>query len=89
MFVVVVVACDMLHVLDEAQCRARGGKGRITQYRTGHSNDRDWTKLGDWTIILLMEIDGRIPAPVEVGILSHYFFFYIPGGAGFRNHQQY
>ena len=39
----------MSHVLDEAQCRARGGKGRITQYRTGHSNDRDWNKAGDWT----------------------------------------
>lgn len=44
--VVVVVVCFMLHVLDEAKCRARGGKGRITQYRTGHYNARDWTKLG-------------------------------------------
>ena len=32
-------------------------------------------------------VDGRNPAPVEVGSLSHYLqstsFFYISGGAGF------
>ena len=36
-------------------------------------------------------VDGRNPATVEVGSLSHYLqgFFYIPGGAGFLFHQQY
>ncbi len=37
-------------------------------------------------------VDGRNPAPVEVGSFSHYLrrVLYIPGGfLGFLNHQQY
>ena len=39
-------------------------------------------EMGDWKDT----VDGRNPAPVEVGSLSHDlqgFILYIPGGAGF------
>ena len=40
---------------------------------------------------ILTTVDGRNPAPVEVGSLSHYLrrVFCIPAVAGFLNHQQY
>ena len=62
---------------------------------TSCRNDMEWPIGPIWKAQQVMQctsVDGRNPAPVEIGsLLSHYFQgLYIPGGClGFLNHQQF